>query len=672
MSMLRKRQNSELATNPNGGRKEVKPKPSPSLVGVIAGDLVEAVYCDGCWVPSTVLGTRAKRVLIEFDKQEAQPPSILLTRPHYFSQENETLRDIAKRFNLPSTLLHRLNGPLYPAITLGARLRRRTPIALPDVYGAQGFETPASIAQLLGLPVADLLEANEEAFPDLAATSQLDGDTQLIVPAFEDDTSKDADSGASAPASSQAEMILLKLGQEVEVRGPSASEWRPAQVQRILAESRFLVSVDNECQQEEFKMGEENEAWRRRAAGTLSVRRASESAITEPSVGDDLMVEVEEEERTIWRPATVVCTLLDHRFRVCVDGDHDFVEEYGMEDQGKEWMWPLPLDSNTRAKEWLGMAMVRPRPPQAPEGFSAAAVCGGTVQVWQDGGWWRARLLDADCEPNSEPAGDVDEVPNELPRPSRPQIARVRLLERGDDAPALRIGCERIRPDWEWSHGRWQLMQLRRPEASPLKPMPSNDAKVDTQTTKGTANAGVANTKKKTCLPKGVLPLAGHPTAAAPAALCSWAEERALGEAKLTDAVARGAWWAAEILEVQPHAALLLFGAFAEADGSDERLQEWVPWSRVRPRPPETPPDFLYATREGEEVQVWWEDAWWEATLVTTPEEEEAVVVRLLFKPHTRKVERHLLRPGWQWCASSERLGEWTAPCIAAPLPLAS
>ena len=140
---------------------------------------------------------------------------------------------------------------------------------------------------------------------------------------------------------------------------------------------------------------------------------------------------------------------------------------------------------------------------------------------------------------------------------------------------------------------------------------------------------------------------------------------------------------------------------------------------QVRPPPPSAAADFLAATREGEAIEVWWEDAWWRGVLLALLQRGVASVkldgrsttVRLLtltehhsptshthpstYAP-TRKVLTHLLpfpstptikykvpttpqpihqsysyyqlrsvevrrlRPGWEWGG-----GGWSAPCIA-------
>ena len=43
----------------------------------IAGDLVEAMYSDGCWVPGEVLDMRARQVLVRYEKESAAHSAVL-------------------------------------------------------------------------------------------------------------------------------------------------------------------------------------------------------------------------------------------------------------------------------------------------------------------------------------------------------------------------------------------------------------------------------------------------------------------------------------------------------------------------------------------------------------------------------------------------------------------
>ena len=56
---------------------------------------------------------------------------------------------------------------------------------------------------------------------------------------------------------------------------------------------------------------------------------------------DGLFHQVAEEEgntnHVSWKPAEVVAVLGGGRFRAMVNGEEDFIEEFGMEDERKEW-----------------------------------------------------------------------------------------------------------------------------------------------------------------------------------------------------------------------------------------------------------------------------------------------------------------------------------------------
>jgi hypothetical protein len=61
-----------------------------------------------------------------------------------------------------------------------------------------------------------------------------------------------------------------------------------------------------------------------------------------PAMGELLEVEVAEPSgAVVWKAAEVRTVLHEpRRFVVCVNGEEDFLEEYGIEDHGTEWRWP--------------------------------------------------------------------------------------------------------------------------------------------------------------------------------------------------------------------------------------------------------------------------------------------------------------------------------------------
>ena len=81
-----------------------------------------------------------------------------------------------------------------------------------------------------------------------------------------------------------------------------------------------------------------------------------------PKLGEYLEVEVEEPEEegggVAWKTALVTSILERQRFVAMVNGDDDFMEEYGMEDEGKEWR-KVPPDDLARVRAENEAAKVR-------------------------------------------------------------------------------------------------------------------------------------------------------------------------------------------------------------------------------------------------------------------------------------------------------------------------
>ena len=56
-----------------------------------------------------------------------------------------------------------------------------------------------------------------------------------------------------------------------------------------------------------------------------------------PWLGETLLVEVERDDAKLWVPSEVRRLLVGGKFEVCIDGDEEFIEAYGMADEHKEW-----------------------------------------------------------------------------------------------------------------------------------------------------------------------------------------------------------------------------------------------------------------------------------------------------------------------------------------------
>ena len=105
-----------------------------------------------------------------------------------------------------------------------------------------------------------------------------------------------------------------------------------------------------------------DEDGRRRTRGAAPVRSYKEPGINDIRrevspprlhlrVGDELEVEVEEDGTADWQPAEVVKLLSNGRFRARINGDSLFVEEYGPEDEGREWRRRTKYDGLKRQRK---------------------------------------------------------------------------------------------------------------------------------------------------------------------------------------------------------------------------------------------------------------------------------------------------------------------------------
>jgi hypothetical protein len=743
MSLLRKRGAPSDAEG-EGAPAEKLPKPAAEPVVLLAaaassgsecgtgqftpvvGDLIEAVYANGCWVPAVVLALRARQVQVDFELPQPEQPRRLLAGAHCYCEEDDTVRDIARRFGLPPAAVLQLNQPYYDRLTTTAKLRRDTLLAVPLVLAARENDTPRSIASEHDLDLTSLLDHNCAFIPELLAGSKLKENTLLLLP---ENVPPPQVKGAPSP--------MPCLAADVEVPEPEGGGgWRKAQVRQILGGLRFGLAVEgSDDDVHVVKLLDHETTWRWPAgsvAPSVGAAASGKQSNRPVAVGDEIEVEVDEEGRTRWRGASVRAILPGGTFQACVDGDEDFVEEYEPHEENTEWRWP-PV-GRPRAREWVAAGFTRPRPPVAPPGFLLFAAGGGTVQVLQDGGWWQANLADDELLPKSAMAHDqgANDAAGEngalgAAPPASPggavscsdatgvsaasvaakETVYVFLLSRDTDT-YLRVRVDRVRPDWELKDGKWRVVP------------PQNASTIEASVSDGSPLAGLVPSGFPRPMIGGLTGASGFlssPSGAPgmrigePLSAWAWATASAHAEVSLSADVARGAWWTVQLLELQQQGALVSYEAFAEKDGSHARLQEWVPWSRARPRPPATPADFLDATRVGEAVQLWWEDAWWDATLLRGPgaplpllgqsangasadtagtgsvdhlrgvalslgrvdhlTAASAIVVEvqrakgILSGPQTVPCSR--VRPGWHWRRFGGSLGEgeWEAPCIA-------
>lgn len=702
------------AASTHGPQRSGNAQPMPMV-----GDLVEAVFSEGCWVPAVVLATRGRQVHVEFEVPEPEPPRGLLCGAHYSCKEDDTIREVARRFGVPAPAVLALNRVHYEGLTCNVKLRRHTLLALPHVLAACVDDTPQSIASAHNLDVTRLVEDNQDYIPELSPSSKLRLNTLLVIPRRA--------GHQLIPKGATSAMPLL--GAAVEVRDVFESHWQRAQVCRILGGLRFSASIEESDGMRDLQLNDEGETWRRPSDPS----HASTETKRNVKVGDVIDAEVEENGKTRWRAARVQAIFDDGQFTACIDGDEDFVETYSLEEENTEWRWPPTGRKN--AKEWLSIGLIRPRPPRAPSNFLEAAAWGGSVQVLQDGGWWQATVADdallTKLSNSTKSIGQIsldsticpvatqgkvgsttttnEDVQQRGEGPvvqaaSRAEDLTVNLLQsRSIGSSLLRVRVNRIRPDWEFKDGCWRVVPPPTCNTQTMGRIVTKDRNV-------TSASNNDEAKPQGKLPTGLIlsPLCRlHQDVQGlqikePLNSWAWAVVGAHAEVRLNMPAARGAWWAVELLELQQQAALVSYEAFAETDGATTRLQEWVPWSRLRPRPPATPVDFLKATQPGELVQLWWEDAWWDAILLEKLSKSSQSSFMPADEPMSNDIiasslgwgQRDLetvsnakvqlkrgkdidsppqivacarLRPGWHWRlhrdGSAE--GEWAAPCIA-------
>ena len=649
-------------------------EPAPKLA-FAAGDDVEAVYTEGCWAPARVLDAKGRQVHVEYEVEDDQASRAAAVARPLLARESDTPREIARRLGLPVGLLLQINKNAYAELTASSKLRGGTVLSMPEVAAARENDTLGKLAKELGRPVQAFVDLNAESIEGVTATTKLKKNSLVLVPppaAPAEGEPPAAEKPAPARPSGSPWLGETLL---VEVERDDAKLWVPSEVRRLLVGGKFEVCIDGDEEFiEAYGMADEHKEWRHKDGRQAAAARGPRGEL--PSVGDEIQAEVNDDDgRTRWRDAEVRRLLEGGRFECCIDGDEDFNEEYGMADEGTEWRLKPPADASVpRAHEWVKQEFVRPPVPRAPDGYLDAATAGTTLQLWFDSAWWRATLLGRDQPSEADLAVAEAEAIARATAPAAADAAAggegggegggeegaaaaaaapppltfsVQLLERGEGVP-LRVRRKRVRPDWKWSDGAWKLP----PNARARSPPPL--AAVAAPVGGGAPSPGRAAGER----------LAASSAPGKPPPTHAWACAGACAEVQMREPVFRNAWWAATLLELQPEKVLVQIDAFADTEYSAERLQAWIPsWSRVRPAPPPPPRDWLAATRPTEVVELWVEDAWWEASLVLV-KADVAVVRRNTEPPQTLSVGHERLRPGWRWDSAAG----WTAPCIAAAI----
>ena len=136
-----------------------------------------------------------------------------------------------------------------------------------------------------------------------------------------------------------------------------------------------------------------------------------------------------------------------------------------------------------------------------------------------------------------------------------------------------------------------------------------------------------------------------------------WLKPSALVEVEMREDGLRGSRYAARILSVGETHALVEFFAFQSEDAEDEKLKEWLELDQLWPPPPPPPPDWWRGLSDGDTLELFHEDGWWEVLLRhrrpadTTPPTTEFLVVSVEYK-NEQWVDISLLRPQWRFAGT--------------------
>lgn len=122
----------------------------------------------------------------------------------------------------------------------------------------------------------------------------------------------------------------------------------------------------------------------------------------------------------------------------------------------------------------------------------------------------------------------------------------------------------------------------------------------------------------------------------------------------------RGSRYTARTLSVGKTHALVEFLAFQTEDtvgGEEKNLKEWLELDQLWPPPPPPPPDWWHELSDGDTLELFHEDGWWEVLLRhrrashTTPPTTEFLVVSVEYR-NEQWVDVSLLRPQWRFAGT--------------------
>ena len=104
--------------------------------------------------------------------------------------------------------------------------------------------------------------------------------------------------------------------------------------------------------------------------------------------------------------------------------------------------------------------------------------------------------------------------------------------------------------------------------------------------------------------------------------------------------------WSALLQRVVDDSALICYDDLLDDD--EMPLESWVPSSSIRPPPPPPPPDFLEKLQEGDPLDLWHSDGWWEVIYDGSHGAQHRVSSREYKTEYL--VAESMLRPRWRFC----------------------
>lgn len=314
----------------------------------LQGDLVESLFTEGCWMAANVIETSARSVVVRYERRIEENRRARLG-PSYRCKDGEYLREIARQLGLSTAQLLGQNTA-YKALAAHSRLLEGTRLDIPLVHLAREGETMEELAQMYSRDSYEMIQLNAEGDEGLRPDTKLKAGS-LVALSEPKDWSNEVE---MVEARELPPPLLSQLEVRVKQGADGTRSWVRAECRRLLPDRQFEVCVRGEEESLHLcSMTGKGTRWRKLPARQQAISRHAHPLAWHalPCTGEEIEVEVEDEQgKVCWRAAEVRRLAGEGKFVACVDGDEDFVEEYTIEQEDKEWYaneariesWPMP------------------------------------------------------------------------------------------------------------------------------------------------------------------------------------------------------------------------------------------------------------------------------------------------------------------------------------------